>query len=123
MLTKEQEKANREKVWHTGWNCCTEEFELHPIRNYTYSFRFDNEYKDELGYYDKQFAVVQSLMAFDTRQVWKVYFADVGCREWNCERGNITLRLSPPGFKRVFGEIKVVSHVEEMKKSGEVTIC
>ena len=121
-LTKEDEKANREKVWHTGWNQCTEKIMLHPIRSWTYSFRFDGYCKNDLGYHDKKFGVVQSLIHFDTRQVWECYFADFGSKEWDCERGNLVIRLSPPAFERVFGKIQVVSHLEEMRKAGEIVV-
>lgn len=109
-LTKEQEKANREKVWHTKDNGCTDKMLLHPVRCQTDIYWRDDGNNEHVIDKGKCFG---SLIHFDTRQVWECYFVGFCNPEWNCERANLVLRMSPNDFKRIFGEIKIVNHEPE----------
>ena len=105
MMTREQSEKERKRRHIFQANGCTCQFQLRPIRNETLIFWRD-EYNDkhEIAKGSDDYG---SLIHFDVRQVWNVYFFTHGKNMWNCEWKNLTLRLHRKDFERIFGEVMV----------------
>lgn len=104
-MTREQSEMERKRVHKVQTNGCTEQFQLRHIRNEALIFWRDEDNDKHVikkGSDDRG-----SLIYFDVRQVWKVYFVTQGENIWNCEWKNQTLRLHRKDFERIFGKVEV----------------
>lgn len=88
----------------TGSNDCTEPIRVRPIRSDVLILWRDEE--NEAHRIDKSLCK-GSLVGIDGRQWWDVYYYAFG-NGWNCERGNVCLRLDEKDFQRSFGYIPVI---------------
>ena len=109
-ISKKEEQEERNKVWHTKDNGCTDKILLHPVRCWTDIYWRDDGNIENVIDKSKCFG---SLIHFDIRQVWECYFVGFMEQGWDCKRANLILRMSSRDFKRIFGEIKVVNHEPE----------
>ena len=102
MITREQSEKARNLTHKIQGNGCTEQFKLRPIRNEILILWLDEcndkhtieKGKDDYG----------SLIHFNTRQEWDVYYFSYG-NQWNCQWKNLTLRLHKKDFERIFGKV------------------
>ena len=105
MITREQSEKSRKRTHKIQGNGCTEQFTLRPIRKETLIFWRDegnDKHEIEKGKDDRG-----SLVNFNTRQEWAVYYFSYG-DQWNCEWKNLTLRLHRKDFERIFGKVNGV---------------
>ena len=85
-------------------NCCTDSIRIHPISSGTWSL-YPTEYDEQNG----RIYNFASLIPFDGRQLWDVYyfkFAD--CRGWVVERNGLYLRMPEKDFERFFGKYEIL---------------
>lgn len=105
-MTKEQDAYERGRVhWIQNNNHCTEPFQLKPVINTSLVFwRDDRNEKSTLA---KGVDDYGTLIWFNQRQTWTVYFFQHGYNMWNCERNGVCVRLHQHDFERVFGTIMI----------------
>ncbi len=104
-MTREMSEKERTRTHKIQRGGCTEKFNLRPIRNYELVFwRDEGNEKREIN---KVVDDAGSVIFFNTRQVWNVYFFTHGRNMWNCEWKNLVLRLHEKDFARIFGEVNV----------------
>ena len=87
-----------------GSNGCTEPIKVHPVKagawNVTSTDLTDEE---RLHWYD-----YVSLIFFDKRQIWEVYyFRSASGRGWVARRSGMYLRMTEKDFEKFFGKYKI----------------
>ena len=89
-------------------NACTEPISVHPIQSGIWNLVPADEGKEN---YRHSFI---SLIVFDKRQVWSVYFWNFGERKgWDVERKGLCLRMPEKDFEKFFGKYEIIKDSQQ----------
>lgn len=108
MAKKKDRDAIRGRLQLKG-NCCTDPIKIHPFRSGTW-FLIPTELTERQKTHQYDYT---SLIPFDGRQVWEVYYFNFGDDGgWVVQRKGLYLRMPEKDFERFFGKYEII---EEQK--------
>lgn len=90
-------------------NCCTEPMKVHPVNSGTW-YLIPADLTDEQKKHQYN---ATSLIPFDGRQIWEVYYFRFGDGSgWVAERNGLYLRMPEKDFERFFGKYEILERKE-----------